>query len=139
MIKHLCAIASTAALVACWGAPPNEKILNGLCLDVFEGDPDITALLAAESNADTESFCACYAATMMTMPDKIPLHKDAIYEIAQAREGTSLGAEDAAQKVGDLIEDGVIDTFTADQFDETGKDLQRVMGSMQDNDGICPI
>lgn len=139
MLKLIMSIAGAAALTACWGAPPNEKILNQLCTDIFTGDEDIAAMLAAESGADLNSFCGCYAATIVAQPEKIDVHKDAVIAIAQVREDTDLGAEDAAQKVGSMIEAGEIDSFSEAQLDETGQDFQRVMGSMLDNDGVCPL
>ena len=138
MLRFIMSIVGAAALTACWGAPPNEKILSQLCTDVFAGDAEIAAMLTAESGADLDSFCSCYAATIIAQPEKIDLHKEAVLAIAQVRENSDLGAEDAAQKVGSMIETGEIDGFSEAQLDETGQDFQRVMGSMLDNNGVCP-
>lgn len=139
MLRIFMSIAGAFALTACWGAPPNEKILNQLCTDTFTGDAEINAVLTAESGADIDSFCSCYAATIVAQPNKIDLHKSAVLAIAQVREESDLGAEDAAKKVGSMIETGEIDGLSEEQLDETGQDFQRVMGSMLDNDGVCPI
>lgn len=33
--------AAMITLGACWGAPPNEKIMTDLCLEIFHGDAAI--------------------------------------------------------------------------------------------------
>lgn len=139
-MKRLIGLAvSVSVLSACWGAPPNEKILTGLCQDAFVGDEQIANMLAGESGTDLDTFCSCYAATIVTDPVKTSLHKDVLNAIAVAREGASRGAEDAADRVEDLIESGEIDTFTEDHLEATGDELQRISESMNENGGVCPV
>lgn len=138
-MKTLCAMTLSAVLLgACWGAPPNEKLLNGSCLDVFTGDVEITRILAGEAGTDLNSFCSCYAASIVTDTAKTSLHKDVASAIAEARRGTTRGAEEAAEHVEELIQSGEIDTFTEDQMDAVGEDFQRISEAMAENGGACP-
>lgn len=131
-------IVSASVLGGCWGAPPDEKLLTGLCQDIFVGDEEIVTMLARESGADLETFCTCYAATIVTDPAQTSVHKDVINAIAVAREETSGGAETAAERVEEMIQSGEIDTFTEDQLEETGEAFQRISEGMKDNGGACP-
>lgn len=130
---------SAVLLGACWGAPPNQKLLNGLCQDVFVDDAEVTQILAGEAGTDLNGFCVCYAATIVADPVKTSLHKDVTNAIAEARKGTTRGAEDAAEHVEELIQSGVIDTFTEDQLDAVGGDFQRISEEMGENGGACPV
>ncbi len=138
-MKTLFAIAvSTMALSACNGAPPNEKILTGLCQDIFAGDDQIVRMLASDASTDLDGFCACYGTSIAADAVKLPLHKDVVMAIAVARKSDGGGAEDAAEKVEEMIQAGEIDTFTEAQLDETGEDFQRISEAMQANGGACP-
>ncbi len=138
-MKSLFAIAvSTIILSACNGAPPNEKILTGLCQDIFAGDDQIVRMLASDASTDLDSFCNCYAATIAADAVKLPLHKDVVMAIAEARKSAGGGAEDAAGKVEEMIQSGEIDTFTEEQLDSTGDDFQRIAEAMNENGGSCP-
>lgn len=138
-MKTLFAIAvSTVILSACNGAPPNEKILTGLCQDIFAGDDQIVRMLASDASTDLDGFCACYGATIAADAVKLPLHKDVVLAIAEARKSAGGGAEDAAEKVEEMIQSGEIDTFTEDQLDSTGDDFQRISEAMHENGGVCP-
>lgn len=138
MMKIWMIAGSAMLLGACWGAPPNEKLLTGLCQDIFVGDTDVINQLTRDTGADLDEFCACYAATIVSQPTKIPLHKDVSSAISEARRGTSLDAEGAAERVEEMIQSGEIDTFTEDQLSEVGDDYQDVGSSMEDNGGTCP-
>ena len=138
MKNYIIAAVSGLALSACWGAPPNEKILTDLCQDVFSGDPDILREISDESGANLDSFCACYGQTLAAETSKIDVHKDVSMAIIESRDGTTFGAEDAAERVEERIRSGEIDTFTEDQLMEVGSDYQSVMRDMSRNDGVCP-
>ncbi len=138
MIKHIAIVASAAALTACWGAPPDEKILNGLCVDLLSGDTRVLEDLAGEAGVGVDAFCACYAKTIVADAAKTTLHKDAISAMVEARKDGDRGVEAAARHVQDLIESGEIDTFTEDQLDSTGDDFQSVSRDMGENGGVCP-
>jgi hypothetical protein len=126
-----------ALAAGCNGAPPDEKILTDLCVGIFTGDAQITRLLAADANSDLDAFCACYGATIAADDAKLPLHKDVVGAIAEARTDTSMGAEDAAEAVEEMIRSGEIDTFTEEQLDSTGDDFQMVSELMGENGGQC--
>ncbi|MCR9268367.1 MAG: hypothetical protein NXH72_00120 [Hyphomonadaceae bacterium] len=139
MKNTIIAAVSAVALGACWGAPPQEKILADLCQEVFVGDIEIVPEFADEFGADIPTFCACYAATIMSQPDKVDLHRDVSLAIAEARNGTARGTEEAAEHVEELIRNGEIDTFTEDQLMDVGSDYQRIGRSLSRNDGVCPV
>ena len=139
MIKQLAILAAAGTLTACWGAPPDEKILNGLCVDLISGDSRIVEDIAGEAGTDLDGFCACYAKTIAADTAKTALHKDAISAMVAARTDGDRGVEAAAKHVESLIESGEIDTFTADQLDSTGDDYQLVSGEMRAAGGVCPL
>jgi len=130
---------SAVLLGGCFGAPPNEKLLAGLCQDIFVGDTEVIGMLAGEAGTDIDTYCNCYAASIVSDLAKTSVHKDVLNEIAVAREGTMRGAEDAAGHVEELIKSGEIDTFTEDQLDAIGEDFQRISEAMNENGGACPV
>ena len=138
MMKIWMVAGSAILLGARWGAPPNEKLLTGLCQVIFVGDSDVINQLTRDTGADLDEFCTCYAATIVFLPAKVPLHKDVSSAISEARMGTSLDAEGAAERVEEMIQSGEIDTFTEDQLSDVGDDYQDVASSMEDNGGTCP-
>ena len=139
MKNYMIAAISGMALTACWGAPPNDKILTDLCQDVFTGDPQILGEIADESGADLSSFCSCYGETLAADTSKIDVHKAVSSAIIEARDGTTLGAEDAAERVEERIRSGEIDGFTEDQLMQVGSDYQSIMRDMSRNEGVCPV
>ena len=139
MIRTFGVIASAAALTACWGAPPDEQILNGLCTDLITGDARILADIAGEADTDLDGFCACYAKTIIVDPEKTALHKDAISAMVAARKDRNIGVEDAAKHVATQIEAGEIDSFDARQLDSTGRDYQDISEEMAAAGGVCPV
>lgn len=139
MIKKIGVIVSAAVVTACWGAPPDEKILAGLCTDLITGDTRILEDIAGESGTDLDGFCACYAKTIVADPEKTALHKDAISAMVEARKDGDRGVEDAAEYVSSQIEAGEIDTFTAQQLDSTGRDYQDISEEMAAEGGVCPV
>ena len=138
MKNYMIAAISAMALTACSGAPPDEKILTDLCQDVFSGDPDILAEIASESGASLDSFCVCYGETLAVDTAKIDVNKTVSLAIIEAREGTTLGAEDAAERVEEKIRSGEIDAITEDQLMQVGSDYQSIMRDMSRNEGTCP-
>ena len=130
----LCAL----AVSACWGAPPDEKILAGLCNDVFTGDAEIVSEISRDGSVDLETYCACYSATIVADASKIDLHKTVSIAIADARDGTNLGTEDGAERVEDLIRSGDITEFTEDDLSRVGEDYQSVMRDLSNSGGVCP-
>lgn len=138
MIKQIGLVVAGAALTACWGAPPNEKLLNGLCVDLLTGDERIVEDIVGSAQTDMAGFCSCYAATIVSDNAKTALHKDAINAMVEARKDGNRGVEDAARHVQDQIEAGEIDTFTEEQLDSTGDDFQRISNEMGSAGGSCP-
>ena len=65
MIRTIATLLAAGALAGCWGAPPNEKILNGLCVDLLSGDERIVEDIAGRAQTDVAGFCSCYAATIV--------------------------------------------------------------------------
>ena len=138
MIKPIAIIATIAALTACFGAPPNEKILTDLCTDLMTGDRRVSEDIAGEAGTDVAGFCGCYAQTIVADPVKTALHKDAISAMVEARKDSDRGVEDAAKFVQEQIKSGEIDTFTEEQLDSTGDDYQNISDIMSANGGSCP-
>ena len=136
-IKMICG-AAMITLGACWGAPPNEKILADLCLDVFDGDAAILRDINERAGTDLDGFCTCYGTRIAADATKLDLHKSISLAIAEARAGTDLDTEGGAEAVEAQIRAGEIDTFTEDQLMDVGDDYQGVMYDMRRNDGVCP-
>lgn len=135
--KMICGVA-LAALGACWGAPPNERILTQLCQDVFAGDAAIARDINERAGTDLDGFCVCYGATIAVDTAKLDVHKDVSLAIANARAGTDRDTEDGAEAVEDMIRSGEIDRFTEEQLMQVGDDYQDVMYGMSRNNGVCP-
>ena len=138
MKNMMVGVAAIATLGACWGAPPNEKILTGLCQDVFAGDAAILRDINERAGTDLDGFCACYGTTIAADTSKLDLHKSVSLAIANARQGTDLDTEGGAEAVEELIRSGEIDRFTEDQLMQVGDEYQSVMSDLRRNDGVCP-
>ncbi len=139
-MKHTAlAMAATILLTACFGAPPNEKILATGCQDIFRGDARIIQTIVTDAGTNLEDYCSCYAKTIVAGETKIDLHKDVVQALVLARNDGALGAEAAASIVEEQVESGEIDLFTEDQLDQTGEDFQQVSEEIGDNGGACPI
>jgi len=130
-------LAGTLLLVGCKGAPPNEKILSEGCQQLFSGDAEIISSIVEDTNADLETFCGCYAQTIVQDPVKTDLHKDALVAINTARAANNIGVEAAVQVVEAQIVSGANDLFSAEELDGTGDDFQAVGESMAGT-GQCP-
>ncbi len=136
-MKHAM-ITAIAALVlgACWGAPPNEKILKTACIDVLQGDADIERTLLSDIGTDLDGYCGCYASVTIKFETRTALHKDVLSAMVTAR-SEGIGAEAAAKAVEAQIENGEIDTFDAEQLDNVGEDFQDIAESLEET-GQCP-
>jgi hypothetical protein len=130
--------AAMITLGACWGAPPNEKIMTDLCLEIFDGDAAILRDINDRAETDLQGFCTCYGTRIAADTTKIDLHKSVSMAIAEARAGTDLDTEGGAEAVEEKIRTGEIDSFTEEQLMDVGDDYQRVMRDMRRNDGVCP-
>lgn len=139
MKKLIAGIVLPVMLAGCWGAPPNEKLLDQACTDLFLGDPEMTRNLLSESAVITvDGFCDCFAAQSIAAPTTIDLHKDVLNAINTTRAETGLGVEDAVKHIEDAKDDpAVFDTFTNQQLDDVGDFFQDVAESMGET-GTCP-
>lgn len=136
-MKSIFAIAACIfVLGACWGAPPNEKILSQQCQTLFEGDESTLRRISNQAQSNLIQFCDCYAATAMTVPERIAIQKDVFIEmnVAKADAGT---VEAAAEQVLRLIEDGDITSFTEDDLDSMSGFLSDVTEDMSIAGGNC--
>ncbi|MEO1189153.1 MAG: hypothetical protein AAFW60_08770, partial [Pseudomonadota bacterium] len=137
-MKH-CYLFASAALVlgACWGAPPNEKILSQQCFDLFDGDARTEGMVANDARTDLAGFCACYGAKVVATPELIDLHKDILVSMNEAK-GEGNNVEAAAEQIEAMTQDGRIDTFTEDDLDALGDYFRDLTVDMSGADGSCP-
>ncbi|MEL7030915.1 MAG: hypothetical protein AAGK80_01475 [Pseudomonadota bacterium] len=137
-MKNIYLIASAAIVLgACWGAPPNEKILAQQCYDLFDGDARTEGMVRTDARSDLDGFCACYAAKVVGTPDLIDLHKDILVSMNEAK-GEGSDVEAAAEQVEAMTQDGRIDTFTGDDLDALGDYFRDLTVDMSGADGSCP-
>ena len=80
-----------------------------------------------------------YGETLAAETSKIDVNKSVSVAIIEARDGTTFGAEDAAERVEERIRSGEIDHFSEDQLMQVGNDYQNVMRDMSRNNGVCPV
>ena len=130
-------LAGTLLLVGCNGAPPNEKILSEGCQQLLGGDAEILASIVEDTKADLETYCGCYAQTIVQDSVKTDLHKNVLVAINTAREANGVGVEAAVKVVEAQIVSGANDLFSAEELDGTGDDFQAVSASMAGT-GQCP-
>lgn len=129
--------ASAIVLGACWGAPPNEKILTQQCFDLFDGDARTAGMVANDAGSDLESFCACYGAKVVGTPELIDLHKDILVTMNEIK-GSGTDVEDAAEQVEEMTRDGRIDTFGEDDLEALGDYFTDLTVEMLGAGGTCP-
>ncbi|MEO1552660.1 MAG: hypothetical protein AAFR82_01905 [Pseudomonadota bacterium] len=138
-MKNLFPIAAAALILgACWGAPPNEKILTQQCFDLFDGDARTEGMVENDAKSDLAGFCACYGAKVVSTPELIDLHKDILVAMNEAK-GDGTNVEAAAEQVEEMTQDGRIDTFTEDDLDALGDYFQDLTVDMSGADGVCPV
>lgn len=138
-MKNLFPIAAAViTLGACWGAPPNEKILSQQCFDLFDGDARTEGMVENDAKSDLAGFCACYGAKVVNTPELIDLHKDILVAMNEAK-GDGTDVEAAAEQVEEMTQDGRIDTFTEDDLDALGDYFRDLTLDMSGADGTCPV
>ncbi|MEM6555228.1 MAG: hypothetical protein AAF642_05095 [Pseudomonadota bacterium] len=138
-MKNLYLIASAAiVLAACWGAPPNEKILTQQCFDLFDGDARTEGMVRSDARSDLDTFCACYGAKVAGTPELIDLHKDILVAMNEAK-GDGNNVEAAAEQVEAMTQDGRIDTFDENDLDALGDYFRDLTLDMSGADGSCPV
>lgn len=138
-MKNLIAgITLPVLIVGCSGAPPNERILEQACFDLFEGDPSVTRSLLSESAVITvDGFCDCYAQSAVSQTAITDLHKDILNAINTTRAETGLGVEAAVKQIEAAKEDPEkFNTFTEQQLDDVGDYFQNVAAAMGES-GTC--
>ena len=138
MKKLIAPLTSAILLSACWGAPPNERILTQLCTDLFEGDEHTERVITRQGQSDLASFCACYAAQVVTTPELIDKHKDILNVMNEVKESGADNVEDVAEQVEEMTKDGRVDTFTEAELEALGDYYQDLTGEMSSADGACP-
>ncbi|MEL7055246.1 MAG: hypothetical protein AAGL09_02835 [Pseudomonadota bacterium] len=138
-MKNVYLIASAAIVLgACWGAPPNEKILTQQCFDLFDGDARTVGMVANDARTDLDSFCSCYGAKVVGTPELIDLHKDILVAMNEAKAEEN-NVEAAAEQVEAMTQDGRIDTFDEDDLDALGNYFRDLTLDMSGADGSCPV
>lgn len=138
MIKKLAIIAAASALTACWGAPPNERLLTQQCIDLFDGDSRSERMISDDAKTDTASFCACYAAQAVTNGVVTDLHKDILVTMNEIKSADNLDVEDTADRIDEALEAGDITSFTEIEFEGLGDYFQALASSMNETGGSCP-
>ena len=138
-MKHLLApIAAATVLAGCFGAPPNEKILTDLCVDLFEGDARGLTMISGDTGSDLPTFCACFATSTVAEATKIDLRKEILETMTTIRGADNLNVEDTADRIETQIESGQITSFTENDFDDLGDYFRDLSVDMSDTNGACP-
>ena len=138
-MKHILApLAAVTVLVGCFGAPPNEKILTDLCVDLFEGDARSLTMIAGDTGSDLPTFCGCFATRTVAEATKIELRKEILETMTTIRGTNSLDVEDTADRIEAQLESGEITSFTENDFDDLGDHFRDLSIDMSDTNGACP-
>jgi hypothetical protein len=130
-------IAAAATLSACGGAPPNEKILNQQCQDLFGGDARTMGMITNIAETDLAGFCGCYASKAVATPTLIDKHKEMLIKMNELKQ-TGGDVEFAAEQIEDMTRDGRITSFTEEEFEALGDFFQDLSGDMGSAGGSCP-
>ncbi|NQY13795.1 MAG: hypothetical protein HRT81_08065 [Henriciella sp.] len=130
-------IAAAAILSACGGAPPNEKILNQQCQDLFGGDARTMGMITNMAETDLEGFCGCYASKAVATPSLIDKHKEMLIKMNELKQ-TGGDVESAAEQIEEMTQDGRITSFSEDEFEALGDFFQDLSGDMGSAGGSCP-
>ena len=138
MIRQIAILAAAGALTACWGAPPNDKILTQQCVDLFEGDPRSEGMISGNGQTDVASFCACYATQALSNGAVVDLHKEILVTMNEIKSADGLDVEDTADRIEDGLESGDITSFTEIEFEGLGDYFQALAANMSDAGGSCP-
>lgn len=138
MIRQVAIMAAAGALAACWGAPPNEKILTDLCTDLFEGEARTTRIILENSGTDLAGYCGCFAAQTVAGESQIDKRKEILVALLNARQDGDSDIEDAADRIEEMIDSGEIEGFTSAEFDALGDYFQDLTMDMGDAEGTCP-
>ncbi len=138
MKKFAAIIAATVTLSACFGAPPNEKILTDFCTDLFAGEEQTATRIAQTTGGSLETYCGCFASQTIAEGKDIDLYKDVLLAMNELRTGENLTLDDTAEEVERRLASGELEGFTAQdlgRLDDTFRDL---LTDMMDSNGTCP-
>lgn len=139
-MKHLIAAAAAISIMtACYGAPPNEKILTDFCGDLFDGDGRTAEMITSEAGTDLATFCSCFGAQTVAEEDKIDLYKDILLNMVQVRSAGNLSVEETADQIEDQLESGELEGFSEQDFDDLGDEFQDLASEMKSAGGTCPV
>ncbi|MEM7329841.1 MAG: hypothetical protein AAF437_13945 [Pseudomonadota bacterium] len=125
------------AVSACWGAPPREKILNQLCVDLFDGDVRTERMVADDARSDVAGFCSCYAAQVIESAELTDKHTEVLVAMTELK-GDGNDVEAVAEQIEDMTRDGRIDTFSEEDLDALGDYFRDLTVEMSGEDGACP-
>ena len=138
-MKHIFApVVAATFLAGCFGAPPNEKILSDLCVDLFEGDSRSLTMIAGETGSDLPTFCSCFAKRTVAEATKVDLRKEILVTMTAIRAADNLDVEDTADRIEAQLDSGEITSFTENDFDDLGDYFQDLSMDMSDTSGVCP-
>ena len=138
-MKYLLApIAAATILSGCFGAPPNEKILTDLCVELFEGDPRSLTMISGDTGSDLPTFCGCFASQTVAEESNIDMRKEILVKMTAVREANGFDVEATAEQIQEQVRSGEIDSFTESDFDDLGDYFRDLSTDMSDTSGICP-
>ncbi|MEM9571627.1 MAG: hypothetical protein AAF996_09180 [Pseudomonadota bacterium] len=137
MKRALITIAVAAILGGCWGAPPNEQILDQQCQDLFGDDARTLGMIKNQAESDLAGFCGCYASKTVQANGLIDKHKDMLVTMNELKKNGG-DVESAAEQIEDMTKDGRITTFTEAEFEALGDFFQELSGEMGSAGGACP-
>ena len=130
-------IAAAATLGACWGAPPNEQILDQQCQDLFGGDARTMGMITNMAETDLATFCGCYAGKVVQSQSLIDPHKEMLVKMNELKEAGG-DVESVAEQIEEMTQDGRITSFTEDEFEALGDYFQELSSDMGSAGGTCP-
>ena len=126
--------ASIFVLAACGGAPPSSE---DVCKQMVEGDAEAAEQISRDGVTVAE-LCSCLGATVdVKSADEQEKIRAVLYAVSNIREADSIGVEEAAEKLEDVLRSGSGDyDFSENDFDTVGRLLNEIGDQLEDG-GTC--
>ncbi len=137
-MKYILFTASVFVLAACGGGETGETTVAELtsaeiCNELVSGDAEIASEMA-EDGVTPSAVCACFGTTVDAMGEaERALHLTVMKAVSAIRTSDGVGVEGAAEKLEEQLRAGTGGhSFTEDDFQQTGRLLDRVGGQLED-------
>lgn len=138
MKKFAAIIATTVTLSACFGAPPNEKILTDFCTDLFAGEEQTATRIAETTGGSLETYCGCFASQTVSEARNIDLYKDILLSMTELRDAEKLTLDETAEEIERRLDAGEIEGFAEDDLGSLDDAFRDLLTDMMGSNGTCP-